>query len=107
MTFRLSDIDYDALAEQAALLGRFIDSPENVTEKTITDHKQTLEGLWNFCHAVLDAISCLGENKPVALLLNQSESINEAGYYYRDGSYGEYAHYGDRPAADGTQGVNR
>lgn len=58
-------------------------------------------------HAVLDSIACLGENKPVALLLNQSESINEAGYYYRDGSYGEYARYGDRPAADNSQGVNR
>lgn len=45
--------------------------------------------------AVLDAIACLG-GKPVALLLNQSESVTEAGYYYRDGAYGDYARYGER-----------
>ena len=42
-------------------------------------------------HAVLDAIDCLGEGKSVSLILNQSESVNEAGYYYRDGAYGDYA----------------
>jgi hypothetical protein len=52
--------------------------------------------------AVLDAIACLGEHKPVALLLNQSESVSEAGYYYRDVAYGEYARYGERPS--GTDG---
>lgn len=58
-------------------------------------------------HAVLDAIACLGEGKPIALLLNQSDSISEAGYYYRDGSYGEYSRYGDRPATDDSQGAKR
>ncbi|MBX3703179.1 MAG: AAA family ATPase [Steroidobacteraceae bacterium] len=48
--------------------------------------------------AVHDAIACLGEGKPVSLLLNQSEAVTEAGYYYRDGSYGEYARYGGRQA---------
>lgn len=48
--------------------------------------------------AVHDAIACLGEGKPVSLLLNQSEAISQAGYYYRDGSYGEYARYGGRQA---------
>lgn len=45
--------------------------------------------------AVFDAIACIGGHKPVALLLNQSESVNEAGYYYRDGAYGEYGRYGE------------
>lgn len=58
-------------------------------------------------HAVQDAIRCLGEHKPVSLLLNQSEAVSEAGYYYRDGSYGEYARYGERPAAENLQGVGR
>lgn len=49
-------------------------------------------------HAVLDSIRCLGEHKPVSLLLNQSEAVSEAGYYYRDGTYGEYARYGERPS---------
>ncbi len=53
--------------------------------------------------AVLDAIACLGDNKPVALLLNQSESVSESGYYYRDVAYGEYARYGgDRSAETGN-----
>lgn len=52
--------------------------------------------------AVLDAIACLGENKSVALLLNQSESVTESGYYYRDVVYGDYARYGG--PASGTDG---
>lgn len=56
-------------------------------------------------HAVLDAINCLGENKPIALMLNQSAAITEAGYYYRDGAYGAYGSYGTSPAADATPGV--
>ncbi len=56
-------------------------------------------------HAVHDAIACLGEGKPVSLLLNQSESVTESGYYYRDGSYGEYARYGGRQTADNAQGA--
>ena len=58
-------------------------------------------------HAVQDAIQCLGEQKPVSLLLNQSEAVSEAGYYYRDGSYGEYARYGERGTAENIQGVAR
>ncbi len=58
-------------------------------------------------HAVQDAIRCLGEHKPISLLLNQSEAVSESGYYYRDGSYGEYARYGERPAAESLQGVGR
>jgi exopolysaccharide/PEP-CTERM locus tyrosine autokinase len=50
--------------------------------------------------AVLDAIDCLGENKPISLLLNQSESLSGAGYYYRDGAYGDYPNYADRQPAD-------
>jgi protein-tyrosine kinase len=46
-------------------------------------------------HAVLDSIRCLGEGKSISLLLNQSESVSESGYYYRDGAYGGYA--GDAP----------
>jgi exopolysaccharide/PEP-CTERM locus tyrosine autokinase len=58
--------------------------------------------------AVLDAIRCLGEHKPVSLLLNQSEAISEAGYYYRDGSYGEYARYGgDRQPVENIHGATR
>ncbi len=56
--------------------------------------------------AVHDAIACLGPGKHVSLLLNQSEAISEAGYYYRDGSYGEYARYGGRQAADNVQGAS-
>jgi exopolysaccharide/PEP-CTERM locus tyrosine autokinase len=41
-------------------------------------------------HAVLDSIECIGGGKPISLLLNQSESVNESGYYYRDGTYGAY-----------------
>jgi exopolysaccharide/PEP-CTERM locus tyrosine autokinase len=52
--------------------------------------------------AVLDAIACLGERKPVALLLNQSESTSESGYYYRDVVYGDYGRFGERPS--GTDG---
>lgn len=55
-------------------------------------------------HAVQDAIAVLGENKPISLLLNQSEAVSEAGYYYRDGTYGDYARYGGRQPADGIQG---
>lgn len=55
-------------------------------------------------HAVFDAINCLGEGKSLALLLNQSESVNEAGYYYRDGAYGEYARDADRQPADSVRG---
>jgi len=58
-------------------------------------------------HAVQDAIRCLGEHKPISLLLNQSESISEAGYYYRDGSYGEYARYGERQPIENVQGAIR
>jgi exopolysaccharide/PEP-CTERM locus tyrosine autokinase len=57
-------------------------------------------------HAVQDAIHCLGEHKPISLLLNQSEAVSEAGYYYRDGSYGEYARYGGRAAPENQQGVS-
>lgn len=57
--------------------------------------------------AVHDAIACLGENKPVSLLLNQSEAISEAGYYYRDGSYGEYARYGGSQRPESDQGAIR
>ena len=46
-------------------------------------------------HAVFDAISCLGGQKPVALVLNMSEVVDAAGYYYRNGAYGDYATYGD------------
>lgn len=56
-------------------------------------------------HAVHDAIACLGEGKPVSLLLNQSEAVSEAGYYYRDGTYGAYSRYGDHTAADRIQGA--
>lgn len=49
-------------------------------------------------HAVFDAIDCLGGQKPVALVLNQSEVVEAAGYYYRNGAYGNYATYGDREA---------
>lgn len=56
--------------------------------------------------AVHDAIACLGPGKSISLLLNQSEAISEAGYYYRDGSYGEYARYGGRQAADNVQGAS-
>jgi len=52
--------------------------------------------------AVLDAIACLGPNKSVALLLNQSESVSESGYYYRDVVYGDYARYG--APVSGTDG---
>jgi Mrp family chromosome partitioning ATPase len=58
-------------------------------------------------HAVQDAIRCLGEHKPISLLLNQSEAVSEAGYYYRDGTYGEYARYGDRQPVENVRGVNR
>lgn len=59
-------------------------------------------------HAVQDAIRCLGEHKPVSLLLNQSEAISEAGYYYRDGSYGEYARYGgERQPVESIHGAIR
>lgn len=58
-------------------------------------------------HAVQDAIRCLGEHKPVSLLLNQSEAVSEAGYYYRDGSYGEYARYGERPQVENIHGASR
>ncbi|MGE0388381.1 MAG: P-loop NTPase [Gammaproteobacteria bacterium] len=58
-------------------------------------------------HAVHDAIRVLGEHKPISLLLNQSEAVSEAGYYYRDGTYGEYARYGERQPADSIQGGNR
>lgn len=58
-------------------------------------------------HAVLDAINCLGEDKKVALLLNQSESINEAGYYYRDGAYGDYAHNEQRQPPESMPGQTR
>ncbi len=51
--------------------------------------------------AVFDSIDCIGEGKPVALLLNQSESVSEAGYYYRDGAYGDYARYGGRESSTG------
>lgn len=55
-------------------------------------------------HAVHDAIAVLGENKPISLLLNQSDAVSEAGYYYRDGTYGEYARYGGRQATENVQG---
>ncbi|MGE0030121.1 MAG: AAA family ATPase [Steroidobacteraceae bacterium] len=58
-------------------------------------------------HAVQDAIRCLGEHKPISLLLNQSEAVSEAGYYYRDGSYGEYGRYGDRPQVENIHGATR
>jgi hypothetical protein len=56
--------------------------------------------------AVHDAIACLGPGKPISLLLNQSEAVSEAGYYYRDGTYGDYARYGGRPVADNVQGAS-
>jgi len=57
-------------------------------------------------HAVHDSIACLGEGKPISLLLNQSEAVSEAGYYYRDGSYGAYARYGERQTTDESQGAS-
>ncbi len=57
-------------------------------------------------HAVQDSINCLGEGKPIALLLNQSSAITEAGYYYRDGAYGAYGSYGGS-SADALSGVSR
>lgn len=57
--------------------------------------------------AVLDAIASLGDSKPVALVLNQSESVSEAGYYYRDTAYGEYSRYGEQRQPDSAQGATR
>jgi protein-tyrosine kinase len=45
--------------------------------------------------AVFDAIDCLGEQKSVGLVLNQSEMSESSGYYYRHGTYGSYGVYGD------------
>jgi protein-tyrosine kinase len=52
---------------------------------------------------VQDAINCLDGVRPVSLLLNQSQSAVEAGYYYRGGAYGHYAHGATTPPPDGTK----
>jgi exopolysaccharide/PEP-CTERM locus tyrosine autokinase len=47
-------------------------------------------------HLVEDAVNCIGRERHIRLLLNQSESPVEAGYYYHDSAYGQYARETDR-----------
>ena len=42
-------------------------------------------------HAVMDAISHLGENKSVGLVLNQCDTASNEGYYYGYSAYGDKA----------------
>jgi exopolysaccharide/PEP-CTERM locus tyrosine autokinase len=40
---------------------------------------------------VRDALDCIDRDRAIRLILNQSESMNEAGYYYHDSVYGYYS----------------
>jgi protein-tyrosine kinase len=53
--------------------------------------------------AVLEAISLIGADTPIALVLNQSQMASSDGYYgygYAYGSYGDYGSNQPRPPAD-------
>ncbi|MGH8249516.1 MAG: P-loop NTPase [Steroidobacteraceae bacterium] len=53
-------------------------------------------------HAVLDAIHCLDASKSIALVLNQSDNVAEAGYHY-----GEYGRDFERHALEQERGSLR
>lgn len=52
---------------------------------------------------VEDAINCVGRERPIRLLLNQSQSTVEAGYYYHGGTYGQYARETAHESSEGKK----
>ena len=45
-------IDFQALEQQTAMLGRVLDAYRNLVPSD--ESTEALEGIWNLCHALLD-----------------------------------------------------